>query len=445
MSAKLSEETVRALLAEKNWEPVEGWEYVNARSPIPGRCLVCGYEGPGPRYGRLAEGTGACIRCAGQEKPSDGTVRALLAEKNWEPSEPLQYVNANTPIPGRCLVEGCGYEGPGPRYNGIQKGQGACIRCSGIEKDSNEVVRALLTEKNWEPVEGWEYVNANTPIPGRCLVEGCGYEGPGSRYGSLKNGTGACIRCSGIEKVSNETVRALLGEKNWEPVEGWEYSNANTPIPGRCFVEGCGYEGPGPTYGHLKQGLGACIRCSGKEKISNETVRALLAEKNWESVEGWEYVNNATPIPGRCLICGYKSGSDKGPRYRCLKNGQGACPSCAESGYDPNKPGWFYRFEFPYQGFTFLCYGITNVVDQRMKQYERKLDVQNFQSIYFEDGSVPQEIEGEFHEIRKQSSTPASTCGVAGTITESFSLSPENWELLTVFEAHWLAAEKQAA
>jgi len=239
-----------------------------------------------------------------------------------------------------------------------------------------------------------------------------------------------------------------LAEKDWEPAEGWEYLNSYTPIPGRCLVEGCGYESKpdnGPTYHYLKSETRtyACVRCSGNEQPSEETVRALLVEKNWEPDEPFEYVNGMTRMPGRCTICGQRG---LGPRYTHLQQGSGACQSCAERGYDPAKPGVFYRFEFIDRGQTFLCYGITNNLDERRTHYERKLDVRNFQSLHFDKGSTPQEIEKKFHEIRKESSVPASTCGVVGTITESFSLSPENWELSTIFEAHWqAAAEKQAA
>jgi hypothetical protein len=113
------------------------------------------------------------------------------------------------------------------------------------------------------------------------------------------------------------------------------------------------------------------------------------------------------------------------------------CSTCAESGYDPSKPGDLYRFEFSDKGVTFLCYGISNVVDKRRKTYERELDVRNFQSLHFEDGSIPQELEKSFHEIRKQSPAPASTCGVEGTITESFPIS--DVELSTAFTALWVA------
>ncbi len=374
---------------------------------------------------------------------SEEVVRALLAEKNWEPVEGWEYKNASKRIPGRCLV--CGQRGLGPRYNDLHQGDGACKEC-GIRKSAEKrrlpegTVRALLAEKAWEPIPGWEYISGGTQIPGRCLI--CGWASPpdgGPRYHSLQNGEGACQRCAGRERPSEETLCTLLAEKNWEPIEGWEYANATTPIPGRCLI--CGYEGPGPMYSNLSRNRGACKQC-GEGKHTEEAVRTLLAEKNWAPDEPFEYRNALTPIPGRCLACGYKG---SGPTYGNLtQRRSNACPSCSEYGYDPAKPGWFYRFEFVFESQTFVCYGITNVVDQRRKTYERKLDVQNFQSLYFEDGSVPKKIEKEFHEIRQESSAPASTCGVVGTVTESFSLSPENWELSTVFEAHWAAAALKA-
>jgi hypothetical protein len=384
-------------------------------------------------------------------KLSQEALLALLAEKNWEPDEPFEYVNSKTRIPGRCMI--CRERGLGPRYNDLDQGDGACKKC-GIRnaaekrKLSEETVRTLLAEKNWEPAPGWAYINSSTPIPGRCLVEGCGYESEpdkGPTYDNLQSGAQiyACVRCSGLERISEIEVRALLAEKLWEPIPGWNFVNVETAIPGRCLATGCGYESEphkGPTYHRLNgPEAGACRRCSGVEQPSEEALRALLSEKNWEPVEPLEYVNNKTPISGRCMICGYKG---SGPSYGNLKTGRqiNACPSCAEQGYDPSRPGAFYRFEFIDRGQTFLCYGITNDLETRRKHYERQLEVKNFQSLHFDKGSIPQELEKQFHEIRKESSAPASTCGVNGTVDESFSLSPEHMELLTVFEAHWTAA-----
>ena len=113
------------------------------------------------------------------------------------------------------------------------------------------------------------------------------------------------------------------------------------------------------------------------------------------------------------------------------------CGVCAEYSYSPDKPGWFYRFEFIDRGQTFLCYGITNDLETRRKTYGRQLEIKNFQSLHFDKGSIPQEIEKKFHEIRKESSVPASTCGVNGTVTESFPIT--DVELSTAFAAIWVA------
>ena len=377
----------------------------------------------------------------GRRKIPEEVVRSLLAEKNWKPIEGWEYEGNATPIPGRCLVEGCGYEGPGPMYASLKQGQGACAPCSpvgGRPKVSEEVVRSLLAEKSWEPIEGWEYEGIRAPIPGRCLV--CGHESTGPMLHGLKRGAGACKPC-GIkrQKIPEEVVRALLAEKNWEPVEGWEYVNTTTPIPGRCLV--CGHESTGPDVCGLKyKGQGACGACSpvGGPKIPEEAVRSLLTEKNWEPAEGWEYEGIATPIPGRCLVCGHES---TGPRIHDLKyKGKGACRSCAEYGFNPAKPSYLYTFVFTDgSGVDFICYGITNNLGRRRYEYERHLAIRGFQSLHFEDGAEAARAEKLFHDIRKASDAPYPNSQVPGTKTESFPLS--NFELCTVFNHHWIAAD----
>mgnify|MGYP002640592587 CR=1 FL=1 len=127
------------------------------------------------------------------------------------------------------------------------------------------------------------------------------------------------------------------------------------------------------------------------------------------------------------------------------------CPTCAKSGYDSSKPGVFYRFTFVEHGERFQVYGITNNWEKRQKNYKRELKnktwkMSDIQTLYFDDGKIPQQIESDFNKIR----TPLldevlpSQSGIGGTIKESFSLSPENWELATVFAAHWIEAKDRA-
>jgi hypothetical protein len=51
------------------------------------------------------------------------------------------------------------------------------------------------------------------------------------------------------------------------------------------------------------------------------------------------------------------------------KSGSG-CPSCAQSGFDPNKDGWLYFLSHP--DWEMLQIGITNVPDDRLSTQDRK-------------------------------------------------------------------------
>jgi hypothetical protein len=369
-----------AICQARNWKPIDGWVYRNNKAPIPGTCTVpgCGYEdferGPSLKAVRRRSG---CRRCTGQEKLLQEEAIEVCLEHNWLPVEGWKYHNSNTPIPGRCTVEGCGYENSegGPRIAQLRQGSGACPRCSGVERIEHEDAWAYCLEQNWLPVEGWKYHNSNTPIPGRCTVEGCGYENSegGPRLSSLKRGGGSCPRCSGKEPHSHEHVFALCLERNWLPVEGWFYQGALQPIPGRCTVEGCGYENlqGGPQYHHLRRGVGACVRCGGREPYSHSEALSICYEKKWEPVDGWEYINNKLPIPGRCTAdgCGYEN-LKRGPSLHSLLSGQGACPSCSPGGgFDPSEEGWLYLLS--HERWGLLKVGITNVPDRRLATHQR--------------------------------------------------------------------------
>jgi hypothetical protein len=181
------------------FRPDEGWRYVNALTPIPGTCLVCGKEDCAPRLAHLQQGRGHCKRCAGQESPSQD--QAVAQVKEWtaglfEPEPGWTYVNAHTPIRGTCLR--CGKDDCAPAYHQLRKGQGYCARCAGQEplthEDALEII-AATTEGKFEPVAGWRYEGIDAPIPGTCLV--CGYTGCRPRIWTLKVGQGYCRHCSG--------------------------------------------------------------------------------------------------------------------------------------------------------------------------------------------------------------------------------------------------------
>jgi hypothetical protein len=181
------------------FRPHENWRYVNALTPIPGACVVCGKDDCAPTLARLQQGRGYCKRCAGQESPGQEQAEKRIGEWTdglFAPEPGWRYENAHTPIRGTCLR--CGNTECAPPFHQLRKGGGHCKRCAGQEPlthgEALEVI-AIKTEGKFKPVEGWEYENVDAPIPGTCLE--CGYTGCRPRISSLKADQGHCRHCSG--------------------------------------------------------------------------------------------------------------------------------------------------------------------------------------------------------------------------------------------------------
>ncbi|ATI17852.1 hypothetical protein [Aeromonas phage AS-yj] len=150
--------------------------------------------------------------------------------------------------------------------------------------------------------------------------------------------------------------------------------------------------------------VNCCRRCpdcgteSMKDKQRNpeaETIVKELCDK-----EGYEYIG----FPE-----GYKNAHSKF-EYICHTHGKQSvsyckfvnccqrCPDCAEYGYGKSKHGYLYVTNWTnYDKDTneFFKIGITNFLDQRIKQQARKTSYKPHQLIVFkfEDGSIPQELE----------------------------------------------------
>ena len=61
-------------------------------------------------------------------------------------------------------------------------------------------------------------------------------------------------------------------------------------------------------------------------RISQQEAVKRCRAKGWEPAQGWQYTKNNLPIPGHCLVCGFRT--DRGPRLDHLAR-QGACRQCA--------------------------------------------------------------------------------------------------------------------
>ena len=120
------------------------------------------------------------------------------------------------------------------------------------------------------------------------------------------------------------------------------------------------------------------------------------------------------------------------------------CSVCAKYGFDPEKPAYLYRFTFRDGGESVQVFGITGDYDRRMREYGKLYGVGNMDSVWFSVGADAQLWESQIlAELSASSATP-SNIGVVGTARESFCIDEDGWEFMTVFEALWLSASKDA-
>lgn len=97
------------------------------------------------------------------------------------------------------------------------------------------------------------------------------------------------------------------------------------------------------------------------------------------------------------------------------------CPSCANYGYRPNKPGYFYVFLLEDDGKTFTGFGISNVPEDRLKGHYKNFDLFNIKVLRHEllgpfDGGDVARLERRF----KKQVNKLETLVCDGFHTESF-------------------------
>jgi len=110
-----------------------------------------------------------------------------------------------------------------------------------------------------------------------------------------------------------------------------------------------------------------CPYCSNMKLLAGfndlKTINPDLAEEAF----GWD---PATVFPASDAIRKWKCPNSHVYRARVGNRAHGrGCPSCAQSGFDPNKDGWLYFLSHP--DWEMLQIGITNVPDDRLATHTK--------------------------------------------------------------------------
>jgi hypothetical protein len=105
------------------------------------------------------------------------------------------------------------------------------------------------------------------------------------------------------------------------------------------------------------------VALSNALRLTGEEAAASMLERQLEPLESYP---GGVEIPwrSRCMLC--DTILDPGPTLHNIRSGQGGCPTCAERGINPAKPGYLYLVE--HDEHAALKWGIANI-EQRIVQH----------------------------------------------------------------------------
>jgi hypothetical protein len=292
-------------------------------------------------------------------------ARLKMIEAGLLPLEPYSNANANW----RCKCINCGNEVIS-RYNRIQQGSG-CPKCSaksaGLKlRLSEEVVFNRLAELNLEPLE--KYSKSDEKIKCRCKV--C----DSIVFPKIKNltrGDGGCLACGNAKAANKNRKSEIEAEKivrdlGYLPLE--PYKNALTKWKLKHLK--CNGE-VSPKLNSLinnSDKSAGCAICSGHQvKVGYndlKTTHPILAAEAY----GWDASTVTSGSSTKKFAWKCESGHIWKTTVAQRSDGHG-CPTCSQTGFDPNKDGYLYFLK--HENWGMLQIGITNKPENRINSHKK--------------------------------------------------------------------------
>jgi hypothetical protein len=172
-----------------------------------------------------------------------------------------------------------------------------------------------------------------------------------------------CPVCSGKQVLAGFNDLATLFPEIASEAEGWDSrsitSGSSKIYPWRCRL---GHIYRASVKHRTRQNGSGCPFCDGKKVFPGFNDLASLFPEVASQADGWDPSlvtgKSSKTMPWRCS----KGHAWKSTVTNRTGNGSG-CPDCAEAGYKPSLPAWFYMLERP--GEQQL--GITNYKEDRLR------------------------------------------------------------------------------
>ena len=354
MGRKLSQEEALTLFLKNHLRPIE--EFKDVHSRWKSECLSC-YRIVEPTYNNVKRRGKGCKFCSLVERSNKRKTDPIEAVKKMELAglHPLEeYRNALSRW--KCECVSCGRIVT-PTLNSINNGSSGCKYCGhkrgGVKnRISEQSALEIMMLNNLKPLV--PYVNNRTPWLSLCLQ--CNREVK-PRLSGISNGQGGCRYCGG-NALDNKEIDEKMKAIKLQPL---------VPYPGahkkwKCLCLRCDrVVYPFFVYINSKDSKG-CNYCS-KTKVDEEEAKRIMKSAMLQPL---------VPYPGahkkwkcKCIACG----TIVFPAYHSIRSGQGGCPSCADSGFDPSKDGYLYFIT--HSDWEMFQIGITNFPDDRLKNHKK--------------------------------------------------------------------------
>ncbi len=173
-----------------------------------------------------------------------------------------------------------------------------------------------------------------------------------------------CPMCSGRVTMSGFNDLATVNPKLAAQADGWDPRKVS-PSNGKKLKWKCAKNHTwSATVSSRAQGSG-CPQCSGYVVITGETDLATVNPVLAAQADGWD-PREVTPSSGKKLRWKCDEGHAWFSTVANRTIGRG-CPTCAFTGFDPNKDGWLYFID--HDDLDMLQVGISNFPDARLGQH----------------------------------------------------------------------------
>lgn len=268
-SRKKTHEEYVAELAIKNPNVEVVGEYDGNKTPILHHCKIHGVDWLMTPTNAL-KGKG-CQRCRGEKiakkkRYSHEWYVEQLREKNPAVVAVGEYVNAKTKILHKCLIHDIEWMST---PDCVLQG-GGCPECwkekiSAFHRCTHEEYVAKLNTVNSDIVVIEQYVNANTPILHRCLIDGCEWR---ATPGSIIYGCG-CPECAAKsagdkQRKTHEQYVKEVECLNKDIIVVGKYIDSLTPILHKCKIDGFEWLASPTNILNRKSGCPQCNRSHGE-------------------------------------------------------------------------------------------------------------------------------------------------------------------------------------